>query len=81
MDDAQLELARLLIARLERLSVDSRLAHHASGFRRSLLNAMEAVETAGAEERESASTRLDSLIHLGFQIVETAAKEMGDREG
>ncbi len=81
MEESQIELARLLIARLERLSVDSRLAHHASGFRRSLLSAMEAAEEAGLEKRQAASARLDSLIHLGFQIVESAAKEMGDRDG
>ncbi len=80
MLNSQLDLARLLIARLERLSVDSRLAHHASGFRRSLLNAMQAVESAPPDQQAAASARLDSLIHLGFQIVETAAKEMGDRE-
>ncbi len=81
MADSQLDLARLLIARLERLSVDSRLAHHASGLRRSLLNAVETVESAAPDEHAAAFTRLDALMRRGFEIVETAAKDMGDPEG
>ncbi len=81
MENPQLNLARLLIARLERLSVDSRLAHQASGLRRSLMNAMDAAESAPPPSREAAAARLDQLMQQGFEIVETAAKEMGDREG
>lgn len=67
----QLQLIRLLLARLERVSVDSYWAHRASGIRGSLLRALEKVE-AGQAVDDSALKR---LMDGGFQILEHAAKE------
>jgi hypothetical protein len=44
MDDASLRLLKLLSARLERISADSVVAHHASGVRGSLLKMGERIE-------------------------------------
>jgi hypothetical protein len=69
MDDEQ--LIRLLLARLERVSVDSYWAHRASGVRGALLRSLERVE-AGQSVDES---RLKQLTEKGFQILERAAQE------
>lgn len=73
--DSQLNLARQLISRLERLSVDSYWAHQASGVRRSLLRCVEEAEAG----QPGALQRLDGLVRRGFFIVENAARELGDR--
>ncbi len=70
------ELAQRLVYRLERLSVDSHWAVHASGVRRSLLRALDDL----AAGDESAPGRLEALLPVGFKLVEQAAREMGDRE-
>ena len=67
----QIQLIRLLLARLERVSVDSYWAHRASGVRGSLLRALDKVE-AGQAVDESALKR---LMDKGFQILESAARE------
>lgn len=71
----QIDLARLLISRLERLSVDSLWAHRASGVRRSLLRCLDELPL-----EQTSSERLAQLIQLGFHVVENAAREMGDRQ-
>ncbi len=65
------QLTRLLLARLERVSVDSYWAHRASGVRGALLRELEKLE-AGQSVDESALKR---LIDTGFQILERAARE------
>ena len=60
-------LARMLIARLERLSADSYWAHQASGVRGHLLKLAEAGEL---ESKEG-----ELLIERGFDYLEKAAKE------
>ena len=65
------QLTRLLLARLERVSVDSYWAHRASGVRGALLRELEKLE-AGQSVDESALKR---LIDRGFQILERAARE------
>ena len=70
----QIDLARLLIARLERLSVDSLWAHRASGVRRSLLRCLDEMPP-----EQTSAEHLAQLIQQGFHIVENAAREMGDR--
>lgn len=70
------ELAQRLVYRLEHLSVDSHWAVHASGVRRSLLRALDDL----AAGDESAPERLEVLLKMGFDLVERAAKEMGDRK-
>ena len=71
MDKEPLELIRLLLARLERISVDSYWAHRASGIRGSLLRALEKLEA----DRPIQKSRLDALITKGFDILEKAAIE------
>ena len=77
MDDQEplLDLARRLVARLERLSVDSHWARRASGLRGGLLKTIEEVEQGipGAEER------LQPLIRRGFEILEAAAREIPEK--
>ncbi|MCI0551103.1 MAG: hypothetical protein L0287_09120 [Anaerolineae bacterium] len=71
MDKEPLELIRLLLARLERISVDSYWAHRASGVRGLLLRALEKLETGHPSQK----SRLDTLIAKGFDILEKAAIE------
>ena len=62
-----IELARVLIARLERLSADSYWAHRASGIRGSLLR--------WEEDRDRDAGEGGDLIKSGFEILEKAARE------
>ena len=71
MDNQPLELIRLLLARLERISVDSYWAHRASGLRGSLLRALEKLEAG----RSLQTSKLETLIATGFDILEKAARE------
>jgi hypothetical protein len=66
-----IRLIRLLLTRLERVSVDSYWAHRASGIRGALLRALEKVE-AGQAVDESGLRR---LMDKGFKILERAAEE------
>lgn len=68
----QIALARLLAARLERLSADSIWARRASGLRGNLLKALEAIESGS----ESDAARLGPLIRLGFEMLAAAAREI-----
>ncbi len=74
-DDGLLELAKLLGARLERLSADSTWARRASGLRGSLLKAIEAAESGEAEPFQSRQ-HLERLVRRGFEILENAAREI-----
>ncbi len=74
-DDGLLELAKLLSARLERLSVDSTWARRASGLRGSLLKAIEAAEKSESGLAE-ARPHLERLVRRGFEILENAAREL-----
>lgn len=65
------KLIHLLLARLERISVDSYWAHRASGVRGALIRSMEASEV---QENPDMQT-LESLSKLGFHILERAARE------
>ena len=62
------KLIHLLLARLERISVDSYWAHRASGVRGALIRSLEAQENTDIQ-------MLESLSKLGFQILERAARE------
>ncbi len=68
---ANTELLRLILARLERVSVDSYWAHRASGVRGSLLRALERLE-AGQPVN---SQQLKAVLDQGFAILERAARE------
>jgi hypothetical protein len=72
-----LTMARQVIHRLERLSVDSHWAHRASGLRRSLVRCTDELEEGGVDAPQTAC-RLEELLQQGFSILENAAREMGD---
>jgi hypothetical protein len=76
IDPRQTELLRLLTARLERLSADSRWARRASGLRGNLLEILEAIESGQRLEPD----RLELLIDTGFEILRQAAHEIPDLE-
>ncbi len=79
MDEENLlQQARLLVGRLERLSADSLWAHRASGYRASLLKALDQIEKTQLQgsERAQALEHLDFLIGKGFTLLEKAAREL-----
>ena len=71
MNEDPLKLIRLLLPRLERISVDSYWAHRASGVRGSMLKALERLEG----NRPIQKSKLEALISKGFEILEQAALE------
>lgn len=71
MNRESLELIQLLLARLERISVDSYWAHRASGVRGALMRILEEFETQQSPNHQT----LERLSGIGFQILEKAAKE------
>jgi hypothetical protein len=72
-----LELIRLLLARLERISPDSYWAHQASGLRGSLLKVQEMLEKGRLGQR----SKSQRLIANGFRILEEAAREKRRSKG
>lgn len=71
MDTNRIDLTRLLLARLERISADSFWAHRASGIRGALLRVVEQVE-AGTDADAS---YVNYLIECGFDILDKTARE------
>ncbi len=67
----EIKLIRLLLERLERVSVDSYWAHRASGIRGGLLRKMEELEK-GTPAGQAAN---DQLISSAFEILTRAARE------
>ena len=65
------KLIRLLLPRLERISVDSYWAHRASGVRGALTRLLEEIETGKTVDARS----LQSNLVLGFEILKEAADE------
>jgi len=65
------KIIRLLLPRLERISVDSYWAHRASGVRGALTKLLEQMETGEAIHPEAIKTN----ILIGFEILKEAAKE------
>lgn len=65
------KLIRLLLPRLERISVDSYWAHRASGVRGALVKLLDQMEM-GAPPDQAA---LDRNILIGFEILREAAEE------
>ena len=65
------KIIRLLLPRLERISVDSYWAHRASGVRGALTKLLERMETGEAIQPES----VEINILIGFEILQEAAKE------
>ena len=65
------KLIRMLLPRLERISVDSYWAHRASGVRGALTKLLEEIETGVAVDPVS----LKTTISIGFEILKEAAEE------
>jgi hypothetical protein len=70
------ELLRLLAARLERLSADSRWARRASGLRGNILKVLE--QAAAGES--VAEKRLELITNSAFEILRQAAQDIPDLE-
>jgi hypothetical protein len=69
---SELKLLQLMLSRLERISVDSRLAHRASGLLGSLLTIMDNIDK---RQTVSLSASEQQVIDQGFHILERAASE------
>ena len=67
------KLIRLLLPRLERISVDSYWAHRASGVRGALVKLLEQMEMGTAVDPVSLKTNM----LIGFEILREAAEEYG----
>ena len=74
LDPRQIDLLRLLTARMERLSADSIWARRASGLRRSLVKALEAIDNNG----EETPAHIQDLIIASMEILTKAAQELPD---
>jgi hypothetical protein len=72
----QTQLLRLLISRLERLSVDSHWARRASGLRGNIVRLLEESDSG----KEISVGRLDLLIEAAFDILRRAAQDIPDLE-
>jgi len=69
---ADISLLRLLAARLERLSADSKWAHRASGLRGQVLRTLDDLDAGnGAPIKE-----LQGVIEAAFEILRSAAREI-----
>lgn len=77
-----LEMARMVVQRLERLSADSTWAHTASGHRGSLLRVIDRLETEPDLETLTGPDveQIDRLIDRGLYLLARAAREIGDPE-
>jgi hypothetical protein len=67
----EIKLIRLLLNRLERVSVDSYWAHRASGIRGALLKHLEELEKG----TPAGLAHTDQLISFAFHILTRAARE------
>lgn len=71
MDSNRIELTRLLLARLERISADSFWAHRASGIRGALLRVVEQAEAG----KDADAGYVNYLVERGFDILDKTARE------
>ena len=77
MADVQpIEFLKLLTARLERLSVDSRFARRASGLRGNMIKVLEQSDAGQLVSKK----RVDLLMEAAFEILSRAAQEIPDLE-
>lgn len=74
-DQELYEQARLLITRLERISVDSIWARRSSGHRGALLKWLEQADPPIRSLSEDERVKLEALIQAGFKFLEKAARE------
>jgi hypothetical protein len=71
-----IRLLRLLVSRLEHLSVDSHWARRASGLRGNIIKVLEEDEAGN----EVSTERLDLLTDAAFEILRKAAHDIPDLE-
>jgi hypothetical protein len=71
-----IRLLRLLISRLERLSVDSHWARRANGLRGNIVKVLEEADSG----QEISSERLELLTDAAFDILRRAAQDIPDLE-
>jgi hypothetical protein len=78
-EDELLEQARMLITRLERVSVDSIWARRSSGVRGALLKWVELFDDTRGQTSHELSTEewrdLELSVRSGFEYLEKAARE------
>ena len=73
---ARIDLLRLLVARLERLSVDSHWARRASGLRGNIVKLLEEAEAG----QNVPVGRINLLTEAAFDILRRAAQDIPDLE-
>ena len=73
---AHIQLLRLLISRLERLSVDSHWARRANGLRGNIVKVLEEADSGQAVSM----ARINLLTDAAFDILRRAAQDIPDLE-
>jgi len=71
MTEEPLRTLRLLLARLERISADSVVAHRASGVRGAMFRALDQLE----KQEQVSEYEVMRLVESGYQLLLRAAKE------
>ena len=71
MTEEPLQTLRFLLARLERISADSVVAHRASGVRMAMFRALEQLE----DGEQVSGYELKRLIQSGYVLLQRAARE------
>jgi len=71
MEDESLRTLRFLLARLERISADSVVAHRASGVRGAMLRTIDQLE----RQQVVSEYYLKRLIDNGYMLLQRAARE------
>lgn len=71
MNDESLRTLHFLLLRLERISADSVVAHHASGVRGAMLRVVDTLE----KRRRASDAEVRRLIENGYALLEKAAEE------
>jgi hypothetical protein len=72
----QVQLLRLLVSRLERLSADSHWARRASGLRGNIVKVLEEADSG----QKVSSKRVEFLTEAAFNILRRAAQDIPDLE-
>ena len=75
-ENSQIQLLRLLISRLEHLSVDSHWARRANGLRGNIVKILEEVDSGN----EVSAERLELMTDAAFDILRRAAQDIPDLE-
>ena len=76
--ETRVDLARMIVQRLERLSADSAWAHISSGYRGSLIKWLDRYEREGLDTSADQRQLLEFLIDKCLELLANAARELGD---